>query len=119
MMKKLIDLSCFGDAKVWLLYGITPKQAKVWIKRKFKIDVKELVEDTYSGITVSITNLEWVVYVPSTESSSSVDLLKAVVHEAVHVALQLAKNNSIQDEETVCLVVDYLTGKIASIVGII
>lgn len=116
---KCIDLSCFSNAKVWFLYGMSEKQVKNWIKRKFKLDVKELVEDTYSGITVSITNLEWVVYVPSTESSSSVDLLKAVVHEAVHVALQLAKSNSIQDEETVCLVVDYLTGKIASIVGII
>ena len=118
-MKKLIDLACFGDAKVWLLYGIAPKQAKAWIKRKFKIDVKELVEGTYSGITISISNLEWVIYVPSTEPSSSVDLLKAVVHEAVHVALQLAKSNSIQDEETICLIVDYLTGKIASIVGIV
>ena len=39
-MKKLIDLSCFGDAKVWLLYGITPKQAKAWIKRKFQLDIK-------------------------------------------------------------------------------
>ena len=39
-MKKLIDLSCFGDAKVWLLYGIEPKQAKAWIKRKFQLDIK-------------------------------------------------------------------------------
>lgn len=68
-MKKLIDLACFGDAKVWLLYGITPKQAKAWIKRKFKIDVKELVEGTYSGITISITNLEWVIFIPSNEST--------------------------------------------------
>ena len=40
LMKKLIDLSCFGDAKVWLLYGIEPKQAKAWIKRKFQLDIK-------------------------------------------------------------------------------
>lgn len=85
-MKRLIDLSCFGDAKVWLLYGITPKQAKAWLKRKFKIDVKELVEDAYSGITIAVSNLEWVVFIPSVESASPIDLLKASAHEAAHVA---------------------------------
>ena len=85
-MKKLIDLSCFGDAKVWLLYGITPKQAKAWLKRRFKLNIKELVEDAYSGITVSITNLEWVIFIPSGESTSRLELLKACAHEAAHVA---------------------------------
>lgn len=85
-MKKLIDLSCFGDAKVWLLYGIEPKQAKAWIKRKFQLDIKQLVEDAYSGITISITNLEWVVYIPLMESTTPIDLLKAIVHESAHVS---------------------------------
>ena len=118
-MKKLIDLACFSNARVWFLYGMSEKQAKNWIKRKFKITVDALTEESYSGITVAVSNLEWVIYVPSTESAQSIDLLKAVVHESAHVAQQLAKNNAIQDEETVCLVVDYLTGKIASIVGIV
>lgn len=68
-MKKLIDLACFSNARVWFLYRMSEKQARSWIKRKFKIDVKEIVEDTYSGITISISNLEWVIYVPSTESA--------------------------------------------------
>ena len=58
-------------------------------------------------------------YVPSGESTSRLELLKAVVHESAHVAQQLARNNAIQDEETICLVVDYLAGKIASMLGII
>lgn len=85
-MKKMIDLSCFGDAKVWLLYGIEPKQAKAWIKRKFQLDIKQLVEDAYSGITISINNLEWVVYIPMVESTTPIDLLKAIVHESTHVS---------------------------------
>ena len=118
-MKKLIDISCFGDAKVWLLYGRTPKQAKAWIKRRFQLDIKQLVEDSYSGITISISNLEWVVFIPSNESTQQLDLLKAVVHEAGHVAQQLAKSNAIQDEEAMCLIIDYLVGKMASIMGIV
>lgn len=81
-----IDLSCFSNAKVWFLRGMSEKQAKAWIKRRFKLDVKELVEDAYSGITIAVSNLEWVVYIPLAESTSSVDLLKAVVHESAHVA---------------------------------
>lgn len=118
-MKTLIDLACFGDAKVWLLYGITPKQARGWIRRRFKTDVKELTEDFYSGITVSITALEWVVYIPPAENASPVDLLKAVVHEAAHVAQQLVRNNAISDEETLCLITDFLAGKMSGILGLV
>lgn len=81
-----IDLSCFSNAKVWFLHGMSEKQAKNWIKRKFKLDVKELVEEFYSGITIAVSNLEWVVYIPSVESASPIDLLKAVVHESCHVS---------------------------------
>ena len=69
MKKSEIDLSCFSNAKVWFLHGMSEKQARSWIKRKFKIDIKELVEDTYSGITISIANLEWVIFIPSNEST--------------------------------------------------
>lgn len=81
-----IDLSCFSDARVWFLHGVSDKHAMSWIKRKFRLDVKEIVEDTYSGITVAVSNLEWVVYIPSAESAAPVDLLKAVVHESCHVS---------------------------------
>lgn len=66
-----------------------------------------------------MSNLEWVVFVPSSESTSPIDLLRTIVHESAHVAQQLAKSNAIQDEETICLVIDYLSGKIASIMGIV
>lgn len=119
MKKSEIDLSCFSNAKVWFLSGMSEKQAKTWIKRKFKIVVDALTEEQYSGITVAVSNLEWVVYVPSTESASSIDLLKAVVHESAHVAQQLARNNNILDEETLCLIVDFLSGKMAEILGLV
>ena len=81
-----IDLACFSNARVWFLHGMSEKQARSWVKRKFKQDVKELTEDFYSGITIAVSNLEWVIFIPSVESTSPVDLLKAVVHEAAHVA---------------------------------
>lgn len=86
MKKSEIDLSCFSNAKVWFLYGISEKQAKNWIKRKFKIVVDELTEEQYSGITVAVSNLEWVVFVPSSESTSPIDLLRTIVHESTHVS---------------------------------
>ncbi len=119
MKAKCIDLACFSNARVWFLYGMSEKQAKNWIKRRFKLDVRELVQDSYAGITVSITNLEWVVYIPSAESTTPIDLLKAIAHESAHVAQQLAKSNAIQDEETICLIIDYLVGKMADTLGII
>ena len=86
MKKSEIDLSCFSNAKVWFLSGMSEKQAKNWIKRKFKIVVDELTEEQYSGITVAVSNLEWVVFVPSSESTSPIDLLRTIVHESAHVS---------------------------------
>lgn len=85
-MKTLIDLSCFSNARVWFLHGVSEKLARSWIKRKFKLDVKELTEDFYSGITIAVSSLEWVIYIPSAESAAPIDLLKAVVHESCHVS---------------------------------
>ena len=119
MKKSEIDLSCFSNAKVWFLYGMSEKQAKAWIKRKFKLVVDELTEEQYSGITVAVSNLEWVVFVPSSESTSPIDLLRTIVHESVHVAQQLVRNNSISDEETLCLIVDFLSGKMAEILSLV
>ena len=86
MKKSEIDLSCFSNAKVWFLYGMSEKQAKAWIKRKFKLVVDELTEEQYSGITVAVSNLEWVVFVPSIESALQIDLLRTIVHESAHVS---------------------------------
>ena len=119
MKKSEIDLSCFSNAKVWFLSGMSEKQAKNWIKRKFKIVVDELTEEQYSGITVAVSNLEWVVFVPSSESTSPIDLLKAIVHESAHVSQQLARNNNISDEETLCLITDFLAGQMSSILKLV
>lgn len=86
---------------------------KRYIKKNHVFEVENL-EDDYSGLTVDMDGMTWLVYVPDTSAGDLVWLVRTLSHEANHVALQMMRKIGVEDDETICYVQDNLLGQLLS-----
>ena len=82
-----------------------------YLKRNFFIEIDNLNDD-FSGITVYLRDMVWMIYVPDTKMGDFIWLIKTLSHESTHVVLQMVKKIGITDDEAICYIQDNLLGQL-------
>lgn len=99
------------DATIVYMWDVDKVNLKRYVNKKYKFDIENLHEQ-FAGITVSLDNLSWLIYVPDTGADDLIWLARTLSHEANHVILQLMKAVGVEDEETICYAQDNLLGEL-------
>lgn len=81
-MKRTFDIDPYG-AKLVFVFDEPASVAKGVLKKAGC--PSDDISGEYSGLTVRIGHLKWMVYIPSTKLESVAELLQVLVHESSHV----------------------------------
>jgi hypothetical protein len=87
-----------------------------FIQETVNIDISEVDIDVdkcgSGGMTLSLGNMVWCVYIPSTKELNDFNLVRVFSHEICHIVLELTKNIGIIGDESFCYLQDWLLGRI-------
>lgn len=87
-----------------------------FIQDTVNIDISDIDIDVdkcgSGGMTLSLGNMIWCVYVPSTKDVNDFNLVRVFSHEICHIVLELTKNIGIIGDESFCYLQDWLLGRL-------
>lgn len=99
-MTKKINIPTF-EATIIFMYDVDRKALKKYAKRLNIFEIKD-IDDEFSGITMDVGDMTWIIYIPDTDANDFIWLIRTLSHEANHVILQLMEKVGVHDDETIC-----------------
>ena len=100
------------DTDVLFFHDVDRARVKKYVMKNFGVEMERFDETEFSGLTVDLDGMTWLVYVPSTTNGDLVWLTTTLSHEANHVTLQLMEKICVKDDETTCYCQDNLLGQL-------
>lgn len=110
MMTENIKIHTF-EADVVFVCDVDRSHVRRYLKRRYGFEMDRLDEE-YSGITVELQGMSWMIYVPDTDVGDFTWLVRTLSHEANHVVLQMMRKIGVEDDETICYTQDNLLGEL-------
>ena len=86
-----------------------------YIQEMVNIDIDEDIDVDKcgsGGMTLSLGNMVWCIYIPSTKELNDFNLIRVFSHECDHICLELTKNLGLVGDESFCYLQDWLLGRI-------